>query len=71
MGKEREAQIRGTTLGMVALALLAAVTAVVIAFAVGGQLRSVFPTARARTARRRPWRRSSRAEGLGKSKVPG
>ena len=45
MGKEREAQIRGTTLGMVALALLAAVTAIMIAFAVGGQLRSVFPQA--------------------------
>ena len=42
VGKEREPQIWGTTLGMAALALLAAVTAIVIAVTVNGHLRSAF-----------------------------
>jgi hypothetical protein len=40
MGKERELQILGTSLGMAALAVLAAVTAIAIAVMVGGNLRS-------------------------------
>jgi hypothetical protein len=43
MGKEWEAQILGARLGMAALAVLAAVTAVAIAVTVGGQLRSAMP----------------------------
>ena len=43
MGKERELQILGTSLGMAAVALLAVVTAITIAVMVGGNLRSGLP----------------------------
>ena len=41
MGKEWEAQIFGARVGMTALALLAAVTAIVIAVMVGSQMRAL------------------------------
>jgi hypothetical protein len=43
MGKERELQILGTSLGMAAVVLLAALTAITIAVMVGGHLRSALP----------------------------
>ena len=43
MGKERELQILGTSLGMAAVALLAALTAITIAVMVGSHLRSALP----------------------------
>ena len=43
MGKERELQILGTSLGMAGIALLAALTAITVALMVGGHLRSALP----------------------------
>jgi hypothetical protein len=40
MGKEREVQILGTSVGMACIALLAALTAITVALMVGSHLRS-------------------------------